>query len=26
VLNGEDLSCYSNETELLSLRKCTYDD
>jgi len=24
-LNGEDLSCYSNETKSLSLRKCSYD-
>ena len=24
-LNGEDLSCYSNKTESVSLRKCPYD-
>jgi len=24
-LNGEDLSCYSNKTEPVSLRKCPYD-
>ena len=23
-MNGEDLSCYSNETESVSLRKCPY--
>jgi len=24
-LNGEDLLCYSNKTESVSLRKCPYD-
>ena len=24
-LNGEDLSCYTNKTESVSLRKCPYD-